>query len=70
MTTPRPPSPEYYRAFVRNWPGGCKDGCAFEVVHGNVWPHSTRDGSVCIVGREWLRRNGIRPEVLAEKGCK
>ena len=57
MTRPRPPSPDYYRRFVREWPGGAPDDCPIYVTTGKRAPH-VESGAV-EVGEEWLRSQAI-----------
>ncbi len=63
MTTdkPRPPSPEYFKKFVRQWCGGWS-GARIIVTDGKRAPHIEAAGIE--VGAEWLKRQAIPREAL------
>lgn len=55
----RPPSPEYFRAFILNWRGGVKDDAKIVVVPGRRDPHPIDCGATVEVGEDWLRSQAI-----------
>ena len=62
MTRPLPPSPAYYRQFIRNWCGGL-DAEGFIVLDGSERsPHVV--GKAIYVGAEWLAKQAIPREAL------
>jgi hypothetical protein len=62
MTRALPPSPEYFRRFVRNWCGGL-DAEGFVILDGSArCPHVV--GKAIYVGADWLQRQAIPRKVL------
>ena len=64
-TTPRPPSPEYYRRFVAGWCGGVSPACRFMVVAGASRPKKTGDDEIT-VGDDWLAKECVPRAALEE----